>query len=289
MSFQECIDSARAALGRAEWDAARQDLDRAESIASDDAQHALVALHRASIAVLRRDGSPDLRVFRENMVRRHSPRHVGLAGYYILIDALDRHATDELERYLPPFLDAVRELAEPFWDNLATEVVAAYGSLRGDHDTAIELQRATLADLDTYDGPDALLTRVVTTHNLAYSCLAAHRYEEALAYAQTSLALGEQLGRRDVLAHILLNAAFATICMNRVDEAEGYVGRAAELLAGTRYERYVHYLRGDIARRRGDFDLAADHFEHLKGLYPGIPDLPEMLIGMNLAPFLLPE
>lgn len=289
MTFQESIDAARSALGRAEWEAARQELMRAESLAADDAQRALVALHRASIAVLRRDGNPDLRVFRENMVRRHSPRHVGLAGYYILIDALDRRAMDDLERYLPPFLDAARELAEPFWDNLAAEVVAAYDSLRGDHDAAIELQRATLADLDTYDGPDAQLTRVVTIHNLAYSCLAAHRYEEALAYAQDSLALGEQLGRRDLIAHILLNAAFATICMNRVGEAQGYVDRAAELLAGTRYERYVHYLRGDIARRRGDFDLAADHFAHLEDLYPGIPDLPEMLIGMNLAPFLLPE
>jgi tetratricopeptide (TPR) repeat protein len=289
MDFQDLLAEVRVALGRPEWEEAGRLLDRAESLAGDEAQRALVAIHRASIAVLRGDADPDVRVFRENMIRRHTPRHVAVAGYYLLVHLLDRRDTTAAELYLPPFLDAVRELDDASLNIAAGELVATYESLRGDHDTAIERQRSALADFDAYDAPDAPLMKAMALHNLSYSCLSAHRYDEALEYATQALVLGEQLGRSDFVGQTLLNAAFATVCVNRVDDAERYVERAASVLAGTRFERYVHYLRGEIARRRGDFDLAADHFEHLKTLYPGIPDLPEMLIGMNLAPFLLPE
>jgi tetratricopeptide (TPR) repeat protein len=289
MSLQESLEAARLALGRAEWEEARRTLDRAEALAGDEAQYALVALHRASIAVLRGDPDADLRVFRENMLRRYTPRHVAVAGYYLLAHMLDKRDIAAAELYLPPFLDAVREIQEVSFQLVAADLVATYDSLRGEHDDAIERQRAALDDFDRYDGPDTALAKAMALHNLSYSCLAANRFAEALEYAQASLAISEPLGRPDLLGQTLLNAAFATVCQNRVEEAEGYVDRAENFVAGTRYERYIHYLRGEIARRRGDFDGAADHFEQLKDLYPGIPDLPEMLIGMNLAPFILPE
>lgn len=288
MSFQDVLAEVRIVLGRAGWDDAARLLDEAESLARDDAGHALVAVHRASIPVLRGDENPDVRVFRENMIRRHTPRHVAVAGYYLLVTLLDKRDIAAVELYLPPFLDAVRETQDPSLTIAAGELVATYESLRGEHDAAIERQRAALENF-TYEGADAPLVKAMALHNLSYSCLAANRFAEALLYAEEALVLSEQLGRRDFLGQTLLNAAFATVCQNRVDEAAAYVERAAECVLGTRFERYVHYLRGEIARRRGDFDLAADHFKHLESLYPGIPDLPEMLIGMNLAPFLLPE
>lgn len=289
MTFQDHMSAARASLGRGRWDEAHGALDRAEALAGDEAQHAWVAMHRASVAVLRRDAARDLRLFRENVVRRHSPRHVAFAAYYILIDAIDRHDVATLELYLPPFLDAVRATGDPLWDSLAAEVVASYDSLCGDHDAAIERERAALADLDRYEGPDLLLRKVAATNNLAFSCLAANRYEEALQYARTSLALGEQLGRPDALGQILLHAAFASLCTHRYAQAEEYADRAETYVAGTRYERYVHYLRGEIARRRGDLDAAMNHFERLEAIYPEIPDVAQILLSMNVAKFLLPE
>lgn len=289
MTFEESLDAVRAALGRAEWDEARRVLDHAESLANDVAQHALVAMHRASIAVLRHDPDPDLRVFRENIVRRHSPRHVFIGGYYILIRAIEEHDRATAERYLGPFVEAVRERADPYYNNIASEIIATVESLRGDHDAAIERQRAALADFDTYDGDDALMLRTAQTHNLAYNCLAANRLEEALQYAEASLALGERLGRPDYLGHILLTAAFANLCSERLDAVEELTVRAADFIAGTRYERYIHYLHGEVARRRGDLDRAAEHFERLEELYPEIPGVAEILLSLNVAPFLLPE
>ena len=289
MNFQETLTTVRLALGRAEWDEAARLLDVADSLAADEPQRAFAAIHRASIAVLRGDAHPDVRVFRENMIRRHSPRHVAVAGYYLLADLLDRRDIGAAELYLPPFLDAVHETQDTSLRLAAGELVATYDSLRGDHEAALERQHAALADFDALDGPDAMLCKAMALHNLSYSYLSANSFAEALDYAAQALVLAEKLGRTDFAGQTLLNAAFATVCQNRVDEAERYVERAAEIVAGTRFERYVHYLRGEIARRRGDFDLAADHFAHLEALYPGIPDLPEMLIGMNLAPFLLPE
>lgn len=289
MRFQESLDAVRAMLGRAEWDEASRVLDRAESIAADDAELALVAIHRASIPVLRGDPNPDLRVFREAVVRRHSPRHVIIAAYYILIHVLEKHDRDAAERYIPPFLDAVQEYGDPYYENIARDIVATYESLRGDHESAIERQRTALAELESYDGPDALLCRTTAMHNLAYTCLAANRFAEALRYATDSIPLGEQLGRADFLGQILLTASFANLCSGRYAEAERLVGRAEALLAGTRFARYVHYVRGEVARRRGDLDRAAEHFKRLEEFYPEIPDVAEILLTMNLAPFLLPE
>jgi len=289
MNFQESLDAARAMLGRAEWDEARRVLDHAESVAADDSQQALVAMHRASIAVLRGDADPDLLVFRENIVRRHSARHVVIAGYYILVHVLEKRDRDAAERYLVPFLDAVREMGDPYFDNVAQDIVATLESLRGDHDAAIERQRAALAELEEYDGPDALLLETTYAHNLAYSCLAANRYDEALQYANASLAAGERLGRSDFLGQILLTAAFASLCSERLADTERLADRASDLVAGTRFERYIHYLRGEVARRRGDLDRAAEHFGRLETLYPDIPGVVEILLSMNVAPFLLPE
>lgn len=289
MNFQESLAAARTILGRADWDEARRVLDHAASIASDDAEHALVTMHRASIPVLRGDASPDLRVFRENIVRRHSVRHVAIAGYYILIHVLEKHDRAAIERYLPPFLDAVREMGDPYYDNIAREIVATYESIRGDHDAAIEKQRALLDELQSYKGPDELLLKTTAAHNLAYACLAANRIAEAVKYVEVSLEMGERLARPDFLGQILLTAAFAQLCSDQLDEAARLTERAAEFLGDTRFERYIHYLRGEIARRRGDLDGAAQHFERLEELYPDIPGVAEILLSMNVAPFLMPE
>ena len=289
MNFEEELEAIRAILGRAEWDEARRAIDHAESLASDEPQHALVAMHRASIPVLRQDPNPDLRVFRENIVRRHSPRHVFMSAYYILIHAIQTSDRVIAERYLAPFVEAARQRADPYYDNLANEIIATVESMRGDHDAAIERQRAALASLDSYEGDDALLLRTTQTHNLAYNCLAANRLDEALQHAHAALALGESVGRADYLGHILLTAAFANLCSERLDAVEDLTERAARFVAGTRYERYIHYLRGELARRRGDVFLASEHFEKLEELYPEIPGVAEILLSLNVAPFLLPE
>jgi len=289
VTFQESLDTVLAALGRAAWAEAERGLADAEPLAGDEADRARVALYRASIPVLRGDADPDLRLFRENIVRRHSARHVAIAGYYILIHMLNKGDLGTAERYLPPYLAAVRELGDAAHTTAALDIEATVDSLRGRHVAAIERLRAALAELDTYDRPDALLARTTANHNLAYNCLAANRFADALPYADTGVQYAEELGRKDVLAQTLITAAFAHLCCESLDEAVRLATRAEPFAAGTRMERYAHYVLGEVARRRGNRDEAATHFRRLEELYPDIPGVAEILLSMNVAPFLLPE
>lgn len=289
MTFQEHLDATRDALGRADWSAAARALDAAEALARDEAQHALVQMHRASIPVLRGEAGADLRVFRENFLRRHSPRHVAIAGYYILVDVLHRGDLGTAERYLPAYLEAVRELDEPHHWAAARDLESTVDSLRGRHVAAIERHRATLMELQSYDGADAPLLRATALHNLVYDCLAANRFAEALQSVEASIAAAERLGRADYLAQVLVTASFAHLCGGSLDDAERLATRAEPVAAGQRLERYVHYVRGEVARRRGDVEGAAACFQRLAAFYPEIPGVAEMLLSMNVAPFLLPE
>lgn len=289
MTFQESLDTALAALGRAAWDDVERALADAESLAAGEADQALVSLYRASVPVLRGEADPDLRIFRENVVRRHSARHVAIAGYYILMHLLTKGDIGTAERYLGPYLAAVRELADPAHSTAALDIEATVDSLRGRHVAAIERLRAALAELETYARPDALLARTTATHNLAYNCLAANRFADALPYADASVQLAEELGRKDILAQVLITAAFAHLCCESLDEAARLATRAEPSATGTRMERYAHYVLGEVARRRGNRDEAAAHFRRLEKLYPDIPGVAEILLSMNVAPFLLPE
>jgi tetratricopeptide (TPR) repeat protein len=126
-------------------------------------------------------------------------------------------------------------------------------------------------------------------HNLAYNCLAASEYDDAVTYAEEALRRLDPVTDAAWGAQFLVTAAFAYLCRDRFDDATMAIDAAEPRAAGTDREKYVHYVRGEIARRRGDREEAARHFKKLEVFYPGIPTLTEMLLSMNIAPFLLPE
>ncbi len=289
MTFDEAMKSVLHALEEAHFAEAIVLLDDAASLASDDAERAHVQLQRAAIPLLQNNFHSDLNVFRENLVRRHTPLHVWIALYYLTIAAVDRNDRESADRYLPQLLDATRELNEPDRTLRAYDVLAAVESMRGNHVAAVEYNKAALLESETCDGPGAVSTRAFITHNLVYNCLAASEYREALVYAPRFLAMAEQLGNELLLRQGRITVAFAYLTNELLDEAETLAIRAYELAKGTRLERYVHYLRGEVARRRGNRDEAAEHFHRLEALYPDIPGVAEMLLSMNVAPFLLPE
>lgn len=289
MTFALTIETALAKLRAGAYDDAVVALDAAGAMASSDAEQALVALHRASMDVLQGKQDADIRVFLENVVRRHSPRHLQVATYYILVHAIETNDRKLADRYFPAYLEAVTAVGDPVQRVASYDVAAAVESMRGNHVAAIEYGRAALAECDRCDDPDELLSRTFITHNLAYNCLAANRFTEALDYATSALALAERLGRADALRQLLITAAFAHLCKEQLDEAEELALRAEPYASGTRMERYVHYLHGEIARRREDRETAARHFHKLEAFYPDTPGVAEILLTLNVAPFLLPE
>ncbi|MGN6182200.1 MAG: hypothetical protein ACTHQM_00925 [Thermoanaerobaculia bacterium] len=222
-------------------------------------------------------------------MRRHSPRHLQVATYYILVHAIETNDRKLAERYLPAYLDAANTIGDPVQRVASYDVAAAVESMRGNHVAAIEYGRAALAECDRCEDPDELLSRTFITHNLAYNCLAANRFTEALDYATSCVALADRLGREDALRQALITAAFAHLCRERLDDAEALAMRAEGFANGTRMERYVHYLHGEIARRRGNRETAERHFRNLESFYPDTPGVAEILLTMNVAPFLLTE
>jgi tetratricopeptide (TPR) repeat protein len=283
------MDEGMAAFYRDEFDAAAELFRRAEAAAENEADRALATMRLAAFGVLRHRRDADLSVFRENVMRRHSTRHVVIAGYYLTIAAVDRDDRSAATRYLPVLLDAVRDLNETIWTIMAFDAAAGAESIRGNHVAAIEYGLVAHDAVQTYEGPDAAYSRVTVTHNLAYNCLAASEYANAVRYAAEAVAHAEAMQHEPLLGQALVTAAFAYLCRERLDEASAAIERAGPMIAGTYLEKYMHYLRGEIARRRGDRDEAARQFRKLEALYPGIPTLTEMLLSMNVAPFLLPE
>jgi tetratricopeptide (TPR) repeat protein len=289
VSVDEHFQAAFAALDRGAFDEADQHLRAAERAATTEAELALVHMRMAGALLLQGRRDVDLNVFRENVVRRHSTRHVCIATYYLLITAIDTNDRASAERYLPLFLDATRELDDPAFTLKSYDIVAAMESLRGNHVAALEYDSVAIAESEKYTGDDALSMRAFVTHNAVYNCLAANRFADALALAPTALELAEQLGNPHVLRQCVVTVAFAHLSANQLDETARLAARAAELAAGTRLERYAHYLLGEVARRRGDTAEAATHFRKLEAFYPDIPGVSEMLLSMNVAPFLMPE
>jgi tetratricopeptide (TPR) repeat protein len=289
MTFDEAMSEAHRALEGARFADAIALLDRADAIASNEAEHALVQMQRAAIPLLQTNFNSDLNVFRENLVRRHSPLHIWTALYYLMIAAIDRNDRESAERYLPQFLEATREQDDLRRTLHSYDILAAVESLRGNHVAAIEYNSAALTESARYEGAEGLSTRAFIAHNLVYNCLAASEYREALTHAVPALALFEEVGHELLLRQGRITVAFAYLTNDLLDEADALAVRAAELATGTRLERYVHYIRGEVARRRGDKQAAAAHFKNLEAFYPDLPGVAEMLLSMNVAPFLLPE
>lgn len=287
--FDALIRDGMAAMHRAAFDEAAGLFQQAETIAANEADRALATMRLAGIEVLQRNGNANLSVLRENVMRRHSAQHVVIASYYLTVAAIDAGDREAATRYLPVLLDAAHEIDDPVWMVMAFDAAAGAESICGNHVGAIEYGMVALDSAAEAEGEDGLFLRAGLTHNLAYNCLAASEYEKALRYAVDAVTAAERLDNEPLLRQALTTEAFAYLCRDRLDEALAAIARAEPLIAGTYLEKYMHYLRGEVARRRGDLDEAAVHFKRLEALYPGIPSLTEMLLSMNLAPFLLPE
>jgi tetratricopeptide (TPR) repeat protein len=289
MTFDDTYRAALAAGTSARYEEAEELLRRAEELAANDAERARVDMQRAALPLLQGNRDAELNVFRENLVRRHSPLHVWSALYYLVMAAVDRNDRAGTDRYLEPLLDLTRELDQPEYTLRAYDVAAAAELLRGNHIAAMEYDSIALAEAERYEGDDARAMVATTLHNVVYNRLAASEYRAALAHAPRALTLAEALGQETLLRQCLITVAFAYLCNDRLEDAERLATRAGAIAMGTRLERYVHYLHGEIARRRGDLALAAAHFHRLEPLYPEIPDVAAILLSMNVAPFLLPE
>jgi tetratricopeptide (TPR) repeat protein len=290
VTHEELLEAGRARLHEAQFDAAHDLFSRAEAAAVDDAGREMAAIMRASVPVLQEQRDADLSVFRQNILRRRSPLHVLRACYYLFIGLIDRHADEDAARYLKIMREAAAEVADPIWIARAYDAAASVESRLGKHAEAIELSDvAVAAALELPESAEVTLVRVMALHNRAYNLLAAGRHDEAYEAAMLALPIAEATSYPTATRECLMTLAFASLGRGDLGDAERYARDAEPYARGQRAERYVHYVLGAVAHRRGDVEEAELHFEKLRQFYPDVPNLTEMLLSTDLAPFLLPE
>lgn len=285
--FETLREEGFSALRRGRFDDAEEVFRRALAAAVTDADRELGRIYVAAVPVFRGDRDASLNVFRESLMRRRSARHAYAASYYLLIyDSLHGSAEDGA-RWTAALLDAANALDEPRTFVTAYDLAATVESQRGNHVAALEYNRASLAMLERCSAnEETALMNAVTRHNIAYNALAGNDFAAALPYAVDAVTHAEALDNPPLLRQCIVTAAIALMMRDRLGEAETMIAR---LERGSHFDRYVPYVLGECARRRGDRRSAAAHFRELEAFYPDIPSLAEILLSYNIAPFLMPD
>ncbi len=102
---------------------------------------------------------------------------------------------------------------------------------------------------------------------------------------ERSLSLLESLGSRQAMDYPCLDLCFASLKMNRADEAEGWGVRALDL--GHEFGRNdvvknAHYLLAETYSELGRDDAADSHYDALANYYPNFPALKNYLSQISL-------
>lgn len=271
---------------------AEESFRAAHAAATTEADAALAEIHCASVAILQGETSAPVAMLREILIRRHTTLHVFLASYYLTIHLSARRDREAAERYLAILLDAAAELNDPYylatsWD-VASEVALSQGSFDVAYDRALRAQ-AEIARCAPSEA--ATMARGVIEHNVGYALLGLGRYGEAIIPLREGIAGLQRSGCGAHSATGYINLALALFIDGETEESEAYLIAAEQGLTGdTQWlAPYVHYLRGEIAQRRGNHAEARMHYERLREYYPDFQNVADILAVVSLLPVLLPE
>src|SRR5205823_14650276 len=134
------------------------------------------------------------------------------------------------------------------------DVVSEIALGRGDFVTAYHYaMRALDAIPNGAASEEWAMTRAIVRHNLGYALLGQGCYERAIVPLREGAAAFEACGARAHAVQAYINLAFAQFAVGDVDESERHLHAVEErILEPTAWLRkYVYYLRGEIAQRRG--------------------------------------
>ena len=125
----------------------------------------------------------------------------------------------------------------------------------------------------------------------AYALLGLGRYGEAIIPLREGIAGLQRNGCGAHSATGYVNLALALFTIGETEESEAHLIAAEQgLTDDTQWlAPYVHYLRGEIAQRRGNHAEARTHYERLREYYPDFQNVADILAVVSLLPVLLPE
>jgi tetratricopeptide (TPR) repeat protein len=141
--------------------------------------------------------------------------------------------------------------------------------------------------LDGYEakGQGHSCEAAVVADNLGYCHIALDSVPIGLPLVHRSLSLLESLGSRQAMDYPCLDLCFASLKLNRSEEAEGWGVRALSL--GKEFGRNdviknAHYLLAETYSDLGREDAAEEHYEALANYYPNFPALKNYLHQISL-------
>jgi tetratricopeptide (TPR) repeat protein len=125
----------------------------------------------------------------------------------------------------------------------------------------------------------------VVADNLGYCHIALDAVPVGLPLVERSLCLLERLGSRQAMDYPCLDLCFASLKLEKIEEAEGWGLRALEL--GAEFGRNdvvknAHYLLAEAYSEMGRESAADEHYEALSSYYPDFPSLKNYLHQISL-------
>ncbi|MEP6993581.1 MAG: tetratricopeptide repeat protein [Acidobacteriota bacterium] len=156
------------------------------------------------------------------------------------------------------------------------------------HESRFAEARTLLQEaLDRYEaaGQGQSCEAAVVADNLGYCHIALDSLPIGLPLVHRSLSLLESLGSRQAMDYPCLDLCFASLKLNRAEEAEGWGVRALGL--GREFGRQdviknAHYLLAETYSEIGRDDDAEEHYEALANYYPNFPALKNYLHQISL-------
>jgi tetratricopeptide (TPR) repeat protein len=141
--------------------------------------------------------------------------------------------------------------------------------------------------LDRYEarGQGRSCEAAVVADNLGYCHIALDSVPIGLPLVQRSLSLLESLGSRQAMDYPCLDLCFASLKLNRAEEAASWGVRALDL--GKEFGRNdvvknAHYLLAETYSEMGHDERADEHYEALANYYPNFPALKNYLHQISL-------
>jgi tetratricopeptide (TPR) repeat protein len=226
----------------------------------------------------------DLSRLKEIVLRSPGSPNAVLAAYASAHAHEVRGEYGKASFYAQGALQKSRELGLEEWTAASMNLLANLEL----HESRFTEARALFQEaLDGYEakGQAHSCEAAVVADNLGYCHIALDSVPIGLPLVHRSLSLLESLGSRQAMDYPCLDLCFASLKLNRSEEAEGWGVRALSL--GKEFGRNdviknAHYLLAETYSELGREDAAEEHYEALANYYPNFPALKNYLHQISL-------
>ncbi len=226
----------------------------------------------------------DLSRLKEIVLRSPGSPNAVLAGYASAHAHEVRGEYAKASFYAQGALQKSRELGLEEWTAASLNLLANLEL----HESRFDQARSLFQEsLDRYEaeGRAQSSEAAVVADNLGYCHIALDAVPVGLPLVRRSLSLLESLGSRQAMDYPCLDLCFASLKLDRADEAESWGVRALGL--GKEFGREdvvknAHYLLAETYSEMGREGDADEHYDALANYYPNFPALKNYLHQISL-------